>query len=675
VVALADRHQRELAASAINQSVILERGYRTVTDATELLDLGFADYQARPGLLIPLRSPDGSNGRYALKPNVPRVGQDGKPRKYDYPAGQPPILDVPPRCLEQIGDASVPLLFTEGAKKADCAAGVGYCAINIWGVHSWYRNPEHGGFATIEPLPDWETITPTLDGRIVYLTYDSDAFSKDAVGLALRRLANWLARQGALVYIVHLPNEPDGSKNGLDDYVARYGAEAFADLVADAEPWGSIGMVRKLRARVVELEQLLSAQAAVMRNHGLRPTEKLVTIATIHEAGWAASAGKPTPYKVNYDRLAEASGASTQTVGSTIKALSDDGGLFLKTNTRELTEEGEWYSTVKLEPRHDGGVVGLLKAAAEYAPVRPGWGGKREPRCPDHPEAEFLGWSREARFACGCVVAEAAALKRQHDITDSPRGLVRFNGPEKKPAAIVAGLLERAFPDASSAVDLTPGAGCFWSEAEPVDVQVENSPHDFRALPYADDSYDVVVFDPPHNADCGAASVMGLRYGSYSQAELEQVIRQGVAEAWRVARLGVIVKVTEQIHAQRFQAERDWVQRAIGQPPYDLAHGQHAPMRQSAPLSVLNNGSTYLVFRKGDQRHVRRLKCQLDISEIASASTESLAAPTLRTTDDKSQVSDTKCRLCGRPWNIHGAADPFGICGELPVLTVSSEAA
>src|SRR5258708_812055 len=130
---LSERHQRALHQDrAVPLDVITERGYATITDRADLLALGFADYQARvPALLVPLHGPDGSIGRYAVKPDHPRVEhREGKPDravKYEYPAGSSHMLDVPRRCLPMLLDPGVPLLFTEGAAKADCAAGNGYC--------------------------------------------------------------------------------------------------------------------------------------------------------------------------------------------------------------------------------------------------------------------------------------------------------------------------------------------------------------------------------------------------------------------------------------------------------------------------------------------------------------------------------------------------------------------
>ncbi|HLZ28484.1 MAG TPA: hypothetical protein VKV73_14285 [Chloroflexota bacterium] len=184
--------------------------------------------------------------------------------------------------------------------------------------------------------------------------------------------------------------------------------------------------------------------------------------------------------------------------------------------------------------------------------------------------------------------------------------LLRFNGPEVSPAAIVQGLLRVCFPDALTVLDLTIGAGCFWRGAA---VFVTASTADFRHLDIADQTYDVAAIDPPHLGDLGANSVMRKRYGTYVAADLEQVFRQGCREAMRVARLGVIVKVTDHVHGQKFVCETAWVLEELGT-PFEMVHGQHDPLVfpgwQDPPLSARNNGSTYLAFRRGTQRHVRR---------------------------------------------------------------------
>jgi hypothetical protein len=121
---LVERHRHELEhGSGIPPEVIADRSYRTVTSAAELRRLGFADYQARvPALLIPIHGVDGSSSRYVLKPDHPRLehrpDKPDRPIKYEYPTGQPNVLDVPFRCRPSLLDPTVDLWITEGWKRA-----------------------------------------------------------------------------------------------------------------------------------------------------------------------------------------------------------------------------------------------------------------------------------------------------------------------------------------------------------------------------------------------------------------------------------------------------------------------------------------------------------------------------------------------------------------------------
>lgn len=56
---------------------------------------------------------------------------------------------------------------------------------------------------------------------------------------------------------------------------------------------------------------------------------------------------------------------------------------------------------------------------------------------------------------------------------------------------------------------------------------------DFTALPFADESFSLVVFDPPHFERNGAKSWVGLKYGTLS-GDWRTVIRKGFAECFRV---------------------------------------------------------------------------------------------------------------------------------------------
>ncbi len=58
---------------------------------------------------------------------------------------------------------------------------------------------------------------------------------KDGPRLAIARLAGLLSARGAEVFQTRIPPAPDGSKQGLDDLLARHGAAAFTALLQSPE--------------------------------------------------------------------------------------------------------------------------------------------------------------------------------------------------------------------------------------------------------------------------------------------------------------------------------------------------------------------------------------------------------------------------------------------------------
>lgn len=58
---------------------------------------------------------------------------------------------------------------------------------------------------------------------------------------------------------------------------------------------------------------------------------------------------------------------------------------------------------------------------------------------------------------------------------------------------------------------------------------------DFRDMPFEDDVFDMVVFDPPHLINVGESSWLAKKYGRLDELWPED-IRQGFAECMRVLR-------------------------------------------------------------------------------------------------------------------------------------------
>ena len=220
--------------SGISLDVIRERGYRSALDWKALNGLGFKGYQKRaecfPGLVIPCYGPDGALTHHVVRWDRPHVKQNGHSARYEQPAGWGLRLDVPPRCVDGLRDATAPIWWTEGARKADCLASHGLVAVNTPGVDGW-RSPS--------AVPD--LIGIPFKGRTVVCAYDSDVMTKPAVRSAVVALARWLQQKGAAVRVVDWTKAdlPADSKTGVDDFLGAQGhtLAQLEALVVPFEEW------------------------------------------------------------------------------------------------------------------------------------------------------------------------------------------------------------------------------------------------------------------------------------------------------------------------------------------------------------------------------------------------------------------------------------------------------
>lgn len=228
-------HRNDLEKSGLTPLLVRQRGYRSIDVVDELEYLDFIPAQQRLGLLIPVRW-QGEVVGHQLKPNRPRL-LEGKKIKYENPMGRRIRLDCHPRMQAKLQDVDEPLAVTEGIKKGDAAARVGLPCIALVGVDGWAQKVE----GVSKPLEDWDDVP--LQGRNVYVIFDSDTARNESVQGARRRLSEFLASRGAEVWWVTLPDgDPDddlfydGSpiKQGLDDYLA--GGHTLDEMLALAKP-------------------------------------------------------------------------------------------------------------------------------------------------------------------------------------------------------------------------------------------------------------------------------------------------------------------------------------------------------------------------------------------------------------------------------------------------------
>jgi hypothetical protein len=182
--------------SGISSGIAQERSYYTARRRSEVPEV-FKNYQRKPGLVVPIYSPDDTSRNWQLRPDKPRTDKKGKPLKYETPGNSKVILDVHPLMLEEVRSGDEDLWITEGIKKADALTSRGLPTVGLIGVWNWQR---YG-----QMLPCWDHVR--LEGRRVYVVFDSDVMVKEGVQLALERLVAALEGLGAEVLVVYLPEE------------------------------------------------------------------------------------------------------------------------------------------------------------------------------------------------------------------------------------------------------------------------------------------------------------------------------------------------------------------------------------------------------------------------------------------------------------------------------------
>jgi hypothetical protein len=190
--------------SGISTELIFERGYFTAADPEELRKLGFADYQLRvPALVVPMYGPEGSLASHQIRPDNPRMNDEGKLVKYETPSNSGVVLDCHPSNATRLKDPEMPLWITEGVRKGDSGASRGLVVVALQGVWCWQRSKT--------PLSEWNQIP--LANRTVYLAFDADIVDKPPVRQALEALTDFLWDRKALVHVVPL-EEIEEDTNG-----------------------------------------------------------------------------------------------------------------------------------------------------------------------------------------------------------------------------------------------------------------------------------------------------------------------------------------------------------------------------------------------------------------------------------------------------------------------------
>jgi len=228
---------QELIDSGIPEHLQNYLNYKYVSKEEALQLMGY-EYS---GWVVPYKDLEGKPYTYNEKPFYrikPDAGQlkpnkDGKkPAKYLTMGGAgnrpyfSPLLKVQKLIKDIKGNGDV--ILTEGEKTTDSLVANGFTTIGLAGVWSWTDTRVD----KYELLPELETIN--WKNRNAYICFDSDLVIKDGVKHALKELSKALTKRGAKVKVVILPCDLDGSKNGADDFLVKYGYEALIKVLGIA---------------------------------------------------------------------------------------------------------------------------------------------------------------------------------------------------------------------------------------------------------------------------------------------------------------------------------------------------------------------------------------------------------------------------------------------------------
>ena len=418
---LTTQHQATLASSAVDPDVAAERGYQSVAPSDPHL-LGFADYQKSSGILIPVRPPDGTNGRYQLRRDVDRIRKDGSTARYEQPAGGQHRLDVHPRFHDKLTDPSVPLWIGEGIKKGDALASRGVACVSLGGVECGL---------TPACLDDWKHIA--IEGRtfLVCFDYDPKPVTRQNVGRARDKIATFLTEQGGRVRVVDLPPGPNGEKQGIDDYLAAGGNLATL-LAQHCEDWRPPSEGDCPRDDCRATREQFRLQTHILTAPGLQANRRLPAVVLLNrvlsdstrQRHPLSEPGKPETW--NYaEPLADAQGFVGVNLQKVAKETAVPYGALLRSRKElvelgvlESREEPEIIPNPKDPARHieitrtlvrpAGGVRtprDIVSRLATIVPAPSTWGGKREWRCRDHPEAAI-----EIKRVCAACGRDAESV-------------------------------------------------------------------------------------------------------------------------------------------------------------------------------------------------------------------------------------------------------------------------
>jgi hypothetical protein len=257
------QHVKDLRGSGLSDETIRASGVWSETNShivAELLNIGGS--RLAYGIADPALCPHPKTARYKaclcfphhylidgngnpleyvrVKPDKPPINWTRlRKSKYLAPGGERIHPYFPPGIDAAFLDPSVPLIVTEGKKKALAACQAGFPTIGLPGVECWSAKKKIRNRRRLHE----DLMRLAWRGRVVSIVFDADKEPKPEVQRDAKALRAALKQAGAVPHIVDLPGT-DGRKVGLDDFLLERGAAALAALLPSVKTFFCVARAR-----------------------------------------------------------------------------------------------------------------------------------------------------------------------------------------------------------------------------------------------------------------------------------------------------------------------------------------------------------------------------------------------------------------------------------------------
>ncbi len=181
--------------------------------------------------------------------SVPLSTWEAISNRYDVPLPENIVTTPQGRALGFwawiIANPKIPVIITEGAKKAGALLTAGYCAIALPGIYNGYRQPkdDHGNKI------DFPYLIPQLKafaqpGREIIFCFDRDQKPETAknVRTAIAKTGGLFAKEGCKVSVITW----DYPEKGVDDLIAAKGSDCFHALYKNRIPLSKLNLISLL---------------------------------------------------------------------------------------------------------------------------------------------------------------------------------------------------------------------------------------------------------------------------------------------------------------------------------------------------------------------------------------------------------------------------------------------